>query len=97
MDRTEWLSKYEQEISNLLSRWYSRFEFNPVAPCRATYRFFAAYGSMRDAMWTNAHFRCGYIYTVEQAAALWFNECVLPMLKEEKQKVWDETLSLSNH
>ena len=86
MDKNQWLSDFEQATANLLSRWYSRFEFNPVDGTRATFRFFAAHSSMRDAMWTIAHFHYGQIYTPEQAAAIWFNECVLPMLKEEKKK-----------
>ena len=82
-----WLNGFEEEIAALLSRWYSRWEFNPVSPQNARDRFYGANPTMKDAMWTLAHFRYPHrhLYSVEQAAALWFHECCLPILQKDKK------------
>ncbi len=43
-------------------------------------RFFGRFPSMRDAMWTIAHFSYGQGKSAVQGATDWFTECVVPHL-----------------
>jgi len=87
MTKEQWLSQFEEAVSLLLVRWYKKWESNELGLHPATMRFFTSHISMRDAMWTIAHFSYGRreIFDPPQAAAIWFNECVLPILQKEKK------------
>jgi hypothetical protein len=78
----KWVYCFSESIAALLCRWYENCELQSARD-----KFFNKYyPSMSGAMWTIAHFSYATqrdIYTVEQSAALWFNECVLPMLKKD--------------